>query len=790
MQTKCPKCDSDNSKDSKFCKECGTQLIPPIEIPTLTKTLERPALGLTRGTIFANRYEIIEELGRGGMGRVYRVDDTTVKEEIALKLIKSEVAADVRTIERFRNELKLARKIRHKTVCQMFDLGEFEGIHFITMEYVTGEDLKSLIQRMKRIPVGTTVSIAKQMCEALIEAHRIGIVHRDLKPANIMIDKAGNTRIMDFGIARSAKSEAITRADVIIGTPEYMSPEQVEAKEVDRRSDIYSLGVILFEMLTGERPFKGDTSLSIAMKHISEAPPNPKWLNDQIPDRLSHIALMCLEKDKERRYQSAEELLSALSSIVEKKISIAEEVEQKKSIAVLPFTNMSADPEQEYFCDGMAEEIINSLTHIKDLRVIARTSAFAFKGKHEDIREIGRKIDVDTILEGSVRKSGNQIRITAQLVNVTDGSHLWSDRYDRELNDVFAIQDEISLAIVDNLKVKLLQKEKDKLVKRYTEDLEAYQLYLKGNYFINKYALDEVQRGLGYFHEAITKDPNFALALCGIGTAYVSFGTLSLLPADEAFSNAKDYLTKALAIDNSIAEIHVALARIALFYEWDWQEVEKRQERALALNPGSGEVHAWFSWYLVIAGRYAEAIAEVKKAQELDPLLPLYYAFGIAIHGYQGKFHESEEQFRKAIELDPNLGIAYFHMGTSYTFQNKYEEAIAAFQKAIELTTGMGWAECILGGLYYLKGETDKANQILNQMLSQKKEQYISSFCIAFLYYYKGEKDKMFEWLDKAYEERDVLMPLLNVPKYFCDLRDDPRFEALLKRLGFKGVFQ
>jgi len=786
MPVKCPKCHADNTSDSKFCKECGTQLMPTQLEPDVTKTLETSFQKLTRGTLFADRYEIIEELGMGGMGQVYRVDDTKVKEEVALKLIKPEVSSDKKSIARFRNELKLARKIRHKNVCQMFDLGEFEGIHFITMEYVTGEDLRSLIQRMKTIPSETAISISKQICEGLIDAHRIGIIHRDLKPDNIMIDKAGNARIMDFGIARSAMSDAITGADTIIGTPEYMSPEQVEGKEVDPRSDIYSLGVVIFEMLTGERPFKGDTSLSIAMKHKSEAPPNPKWLNDQISNRLSRLVLMCLEKDKELRYRSADELLSALRTIDDKKIPLAIKGEKKKSIAVLPFSNMSADPEQEYFCDGMAEEIINSLTHIKDLRVIARTSAFAFKGKHEDIREIGRKIDVDTILEGSVRKSGKHIRITAQLVNTTDGSHLWSEKYDRELDDVFAIQDEISLAIVDNLKVKLLQKEKNKLVKRHTEDLEAYQLYLKGNYFINKYAADEVQRGLEYFHEAIAKDPKFALALCGIGTAYVSFGTLSLLPADEAFSKAKDYLTKALAIDNTIAEIHVALGRIALFYEWDWEEVEERQERALALNPGSGEVHAWYSWYLVIAGRYAEAIEEVIKAQELDPLLPLNYAFGIAIHGYQGKFDESEEQFQKAIELDSNLGIAYFHMGTSYTFQNKYEEAISAFQKAIELTTGLGWAECILGGLYYLKGETEKADQILNQMLAQKNEQYISSFCIAFLYYYKDEKDNAFEWLDIAYKERDILLPLLNVPKYFPDIRDDPRFEAILKRLGFR----
>ncbi len=310
---------------------------------------------------------------------------------------------------------------------------------------------------------------------------------------------------------------------------------------------------------------------------------------------------------------------------------------------------------------------------------------------------------------------------------------------------------------------------------------------MKGIYFINKFSEEEVQKGLGYFQKAIDKDPNFALALYGIGAAYSTFGTLSLLPADEAFPKAKDYLTKAMAMDDTLAEIHAVLGMIAQWFDWDWQEVEKRMEKALSLlNPGCDTAHAWYSWYLLTAGRYADAITEVKKAQELDPLLPRHYAFGIAIHCYQGKFDEAEEQFHKAIELDPNLGTAYFHMGTSYAFQDRYEEAIPAFQKAIELSTGKGWAECFLGCMYYKLGEKDKANQILNQMLSQKKVQYVSSFCIAYLYHYMDEKDKAFEWLDKAYEERDGLMPLLNVPRFAGDLRDDPRFEALLERMGFR----
>jgi serine/threonine protein kinase len=350
MGVKCPKCHSDNTDTARFCGNCATPLSTSKEIP-VTTTLETPTAELNRGTTFAFRYEIIEELGKGGMGKVYRVEDKKIKEEVALKLINPEIASDKKTIERFTNELKMARKIAHRNVCRMFDLGEEKGMHYITMEYVRGEDLKSMIRMTGQLGLGTTINIAKQVCEGLTEAHRLGIIHRDLKPQNIMIDKEGNARIMDFGIARSLEAKSITVAGVIIGTPEYMSPEQVEGKEVDCRSDIYSLGVILYEMVTGQLPFEGDTPLSIAMKHKSEAPPNPKWQNAQIPDRLSEVILRCMKKDREKRYKNSEELLSELSKIEEARPEAIKITEWKTSIAVLPFKNMSADPEiQEHEC--------------------------------------------------------------------------------------------------------------------------------------------------------------------------------------------------------------------------------------------------------------------------------------------------------------------------------------------------------------------------------------------------------------------------------------------------------
>ena len=439
MATKCHKCNSDNLDDSVFCAKCGAQIKETKVKSFPTQTIEAPREELTTGSTFAGRYQIIEELGKGGMGKVYKAHDTEIKEKIALKLIKPEISADKKTIERFQNELKFARKIGHRNVCRMYDLNKEEGAYYITMEYVSGEDLKSFIRRVGQLPSGKAISIAKQVSEGLEEAHRLGVIHRDLKPSNIMIDRDGNARIMDFGIARSTEGKGITGAGVMIGTPEYMPPEQAEAKEVDQRSDIYSLGVILYEMVTGRVPFEGDTALSIAMKHKSEVPKNPKEFNTQLSDDLCHVILRCLEKDKAKRYQSAREVRSDLINI-EKVILTTERVipkrkpitskeitvtfglkklfipaliiiaisivavviwqvlprekeipvfQDKPSIAVLPFEDFSPQKDQEYFCDGMTDEIIAKLSKLREWRVIPRTSMMRYKKTDKDIEEIG-----------------------------------------------------------------------------------------------------------------------------------------------------------------------------------------------------------------------------------------------------------------------------------------------------------------------------------------------------------------------------------------------------------------
>ncbi|MDH5364596.1 MAG: protein kinase, partial [Dehalococcoidia bacterium] len=657
MSIKCPKCHHENPDDTIYCGKCTTPLKPSEDIE-VTETIETPKEELTRGTTFAGRYEIIEELGKGGMGRVYRVEDTKLEQEVALKLIKPEIAKDKKTIERFRNELKLARNIRHKNVCGMFDLGETEGAHFITMEYVRGEDLRSSIRRFGQLPIGKSMFIAKQICEGLVEAHRLGVVHRDLKSNNIMIDKEGNVRIMDFGIARSLEAKGITGAGVMIGTPEYMSPEQVEGKEVDQRSDIYSLGIILYEMVTGRVPFEGSTPFTVGVKHKSEIPKDPKELNTQIPDDLNLVILRCLEKEKDKRYQSADNVRVELERL-EQGLPTTDRVEPKKkpltsreitvqfnlrkllipvlvviaivaigliiwspwaqkesatipgdklSIAVLPFYDLSPQKDQEYFCDGIAAELINRLTKIEKLSVPAQASSFSFKGKKLDVQEIGKKLKVESVLAGSLQKAGNRLRITVELVKVSDGYPLWSEKYERNMKDIFALQDEISLSVVDNLRIKLLGEEKAELEMRHTQNPEAYNLFLKGLYYWNKRTADDIRKAIDCYEQAIKLDSNYALAYAALADSYglLPFYT-SVLPK-EAFTKAKLAVIKALDINETLAEAHSALGFIKMYYDWDWEAAETELKRAVQSKASYVTAHHWYAEYLSWMGRHEEAI--------------------------------------------------------------------------------------------------------------------------------------------------------------------------------------
>ena len=735
-----------------------------------------------------SHYKILEKIGEGGMGVVYKAEDTKLKRTIALKFLSSELTRNQEARDRFMKEAQAAAALDHPHICTVHEIDETDGKTFIAMTYIEGQSLKEKIE-VGQMEIDDVVEVVFQVAGGLKEAHDKGIIHRDIKPANIMLTAKGQAKIMDFGLAKLEWGVDLTKTAAILGTVAYMSPEQARGEKVDHRTDIWSLGCVLYEMLTGQRPFKSDKDQAAIYAILNEAPQSLTSFKKELPQELEQTVNKCLEKNPDKRYQDANEIIDDLNSLQKKlkfEMTESQPAEKKPSIAVLPFVDMSPQKDQEYFCDGIAEELINALTHIKDMRVVARTSAFVFRGEKLDVREIGKKLNVRTVLEGSIRKAGNRIRVTAQLIDVEDGYHLWSEKFDREMEDIFAIQDEISMAIVDHLKVLLLRSEKAAIEKRPTDDLEAYNLYLKGLHFGSQPYEDAFNKSLDYYHKAIEKDPTFALAYVGIGFTYVSISALSLRPPASVLPEAKAALKKAVKLDDSLAEVHALAAGLAFWYDWDWDATEKGYQRTFELNPGFTEAHSYYAWFLLAMNRLEEARREIKLAQELDPLLPLFYAMSVGIHRAVGKYDEAIQEFHKAIELDPDIGLAYFHLGCVYLDKGMMEKAVSTFEKSIELGTGSGWAEAKLGVIYALQGEKEKASQILDELVERKKNTYVESFSIACLYSNLGNTDKAFEYLDIAYEERGTLMPYLNLYTVFelgKEVYADPRHKKLLRKM-------
>ena len=728
-----------------------------------------------------SHYRLSEKLGEGGMGVVYKAEDTRLKRPAALKFLSQVLTHDPEAKERFIREAQSAGALDHPNICTIYEIDEWEGQTFMAMAFIDGRSLK---QRVAEGPLAVheAVDIASQVAAGLRAAHEKNIIHRDIKPGNIMLTQKGQAKILDFGLARLEWGGDLTRTAAVMGTAAYMSPEQARGDKVDHRTDLWALGCVLYEMLSGRRPFASERDQSVVYSILNEEPQPVSKLRKDIPVGLEQIVQKCLQKGPRERYQDAAALIEALDSF-EKSSQKA----SQPSIAVLPFVDMSSQKDQEYFCDGIAEELINDLTHIKDLRVVARTSAFAFKGKDADVREIGRKLNVDSVLEGSIRKAGTRLRITAQLIKVEDGFHLWSEKFDRELDDIFAIQDEISKAIVDNLKITLLAREKAAIEKHPTDDPEAYNLYLKGLHFTYQPSTEALNRALDYYRSAIERDPNFALAYAGMASVYANFGILSLASPAEMLPKAKTAFGKALELDSDLAEAHFNTAYINFYYEWDWEIAGRSFERALALNPGNALVHALYAWFCVSGKRFEEAVKEIKLAQNLDPLQPLFHTFCLGIYWSAGKYDEAISEFPKAVELDPNSGLAYFHAGVAFSFRREFSKAISAFQKSKELAVYAGWADGWLGFIHISLGENKEAEQILEDMLEQKKKTHVSSVSIGWLWAALGNLDKAFEYFYKAWEERDTLMPFIHIyTKLFdfgAEILKDPRYTALLKRL-------
>jgi serine/threonine protein kinase/Tfp pilus assembly protein PilF len=740
------------------------------------------------GTILGN-YKVESLLGRGGMGVVYKAHQISLDRPVALKILPPTLSSDSSFVKRFKREARAVAKLSHSNIIQIFDITEGQNLHFFSMEYVEGRTLDKVLEEKDKLEPSEAVNIISQAALALEHAHKNDIIHRDIKPSNIILDRRGNVKVMDFGLARIADDRSrLTQSGTLMGTLDYMSPEQCRGEELDERTDIYSLGVLLYEMLTGKTPFEAPNEAALIHKIINEKPCEVRSIESGVPIDLSDIVSRAMLKNKDDRYSDISEFLDDVRSFT--KLTPAVSVEEAKStpsIAVLPFVNMSADPEQEYFCDGLSEELINALTQIRDLKVIARTSAFSFRGKEVDVRDIGKKLDVSNVLEGSVRKAGKKLRITAQLVDTESGHHLWSERYDRELEDVFAIQDEITKAIVDKLKPRLLDREKARVRKRQTVNLEAYNIYLEGRYFWNKMNEDALKKAIECFEIAIAKDPNYALAYAGLADAQIGLTYYSTIHPKKLFPKAKKAAMKALAIDNSLAEAHTPLAVIKTNFDWDWEGAEKEYKRAIELNPGYAVAHMWYANYLNSLSRFDEAVKEIELALELDPVSPYINRQAGGIYAYIGKYGRAIEVTRKTLELDPKFHRAHLQLGVIYFLKSMYKEARAEFERELEISRPITpYVESHIGSAYALMGEQSKTEDILKSLLEQSRKTYVAPSTVAFLYLALGDFDKGFEWLNKAYEEHDIWLGGIRLGAPFLNIETDPRYTAILRKINLE----
>jgi serine/threonine-protein kinase len=736
-------------------------------------------------------FEVIEMIGRGGMGVVYLANDTKLKRPVAIKSIPTILSGDSTARMRFRREAELLASLNHPNIAIIYDIIEQEeGAGYLILEYVPGQTLAERIES-GRLELEETLSIGEQIAEAIAVAHEHGVIHRDLKPSNIKITSHGKVKVLDFGLAKVVGDEALDQQTAVIqpvrliGTPAYMSPEQVKGRPVDYRTDIWSLGVVMYEMIAGELPFKGNTLQAVTHSILHEKPECLRNLRERLPIILEQILEKMMEKEPQERYQNIGIVINELKSIRRDLMSYSSSYQRSPSIAVLPFMNMSADKEQEYFCDGISEELINALTQIRDLRVIARTSAFSYKGKDVKIRDIGRELNVETVLEGSVRRVGNRLRITAQLVDTTYGYQFWSERYDRDMGDIFAIQDEITCAIVQNLKPRLLGKEEVRLAKRKDVKIEAYQSYLRGLFFLNKRGGANLKKAIEHFKQAKERDADFALTHAGLALCYASLPMYNPLSSKHTLVKAREALMRALQIDQTLPEAHASLGLIKTWYEWDWFGAEQEYKRALEYNPGYASAHQWYSYTLLFTARFNDALEQMEQALELDPVsVAINRDLGAACC-YAGQLDRAIEVSKRTIEMDPSILFARYHMGFTYLKMSKYEEALKEFQKEKEIEIGVGLAEPAIAFTYVQMGRKIEAQKVLDNVLKQSGQGYLSSFNLACLHFVLDKNDEGFELLDRAYDEQDQWLSMFKVLPVLDSIRPDSRYTQMLKKLNF-----
>ena len=736
-------------------------------------------------TGLSGRYALERELGEGGMAIVFLARDLRHDRRVALKVLRPEISVEVGA-ERFLREIKMAAGLTHPHILPVYDSGEAGGLLFYVMPNMEGRSLRERLDAERQLPLDEALRVTREVASALDYAHRQRVVHRDIKPENILLHE-GNAMVADFGIGKALSGAAgVTQTGLAIGTPAYMSPEQAMGEpEIDGRSDIYSLGCVLYEMLTGEVPFTGPTAQAVMTKRFISPVPHVKAMRD-VPEGLDEVVTRSLARTPVDRFPTAAHFAEALrpnGGARRTPPDAPRSAPAAKAIAVLPLANMSADPENEYFSDGMTEEIIGALSKVPGLQVASRTSCFSFKGKEVDIRQVGEKLGVASVLTGSVRKIGNRIRITAQLVNAESGYHLWSETYDRQLEDVFAIQDELSRAIVDALKLRL-GSESDQLVVP-TKNLEAYNLYLKGRFFFFRFTELGLRKSLELFQHVLIQEPGYARAYSGIADCWCELADDWVAP-DDAYPRAKAAATTALRLDAELVEAMTSIGKVLCWYEWDFPGAEQQLRRAVALNPNYTEAHWTFGSVLPAVGQLGEAIGEMKKAITLDPLHPHHSRWLGRFLLYAKDYAAAIAQGHKTLELHADYFHAYLDIGTAFLAQGNAEEALQWYQRSQGLETSVRSYDAYIVRALAPLGRSDEAEAILARLEEESGQHYIRSEILAMGYAAVGNLDKAFACLEKAFQARSAGLIYLHLDPGYAPLRQDPRYDALVKRLGVK----
>ena len=793
-----------------------------------------------------SHYRVEELLGGGGMGVVYRAVDLRLGRNVAIKFLPPELMRDHQALERFQREARAASALNHPNICTIYEIDEAEGHPFIVMECLAGETLKHLISD-KPLPSNQILEITIQIADALEAAHESGIIHRDLKPANIFLARRGQAKVLDFGLAKlitnprqvaegvgaSALPTVNTGGDLTstgaaVGTVAYMSPEQARGQELDVRTDLYSLGAVLYEMATG-RLASGIGTTAVVFEAILNRTPVPATrLNvDLLPD-LGWIIAKLLEKDRRMRYQSAAELRADLArvqrdsgssrvsdtvmphparsrwrlpilatagfALLATLIAVAPHVWQQiregssasariHSIAVLPFANAGADPNIEYLADGMTDGIIGGLSRVPELRVMARSTVFSYKGKETNAQKVGKELNVDAVLTGRVAQRGDVLTIQADLVSVADGSELWGQKYNRRVADLLNVQEDISREIYENLRPKLTGQATLQLAKHYTDNPEAYQLYLQGLYYRNKWTEVGLTKAIDYFKQAAERDPNYALAFAGLADAYNFLGDTGYVAPKQVRQNNTSAATQSLKIDDTLPEAHISLALVHESYDWDWSGAETEFKRALELDPNSATAHQWYGNFLMRLGRLPEARAELQKALELDPLsLPINASVGRQLY-FARQYEPAIQQLKKTLELDPNFVLAQRALEAAYAQSGMYKEAIAERQRLLTLSGNPDLAVAI-GEDYRKSGYAGVLQGSLEGLKEVSKERYVPPYHVAQIYARLADKQQTLDWLEQAFNERDTQLTYMKVEPAFDEIRSDPRFQRLQQRLA------